>query len=229
MTRPIDTIRHQAKTVTVGISRPQEILPPVLLAALESLSAHAAQIREQDRRMLRLASPIIRSVAGGLLYKAHYRIGDGTFLQTSKRSGVCEGKASRYDEPRQVGGSKRTALRLERAIWSSGPAAEENLLIVPLFDDESGRCEGLVLLHLEFQDTASLQQKLSLLRAMGARYDELIERLEEISGDAAPESRLELISPRDLLLAPVDTLAAQLRSSEPQASGRGGPGGSRAL
>ena len=27
MTRPIDTIRHQAKTVTVGISRPQEILP----------------------------------------------------------------------------------------------------------------------------------------------------------------------------------------------------------
>lgn len=24
MTRPIDTIRHQAKTVTVGISRPQE-------------------------------------------------------------------------------------------------------------------------------------------------------------------------------------------------------------
>lgn len=213
MTRPVDTIRHQAKTVTVGISRPQEVLPPLLVRALRELSVSPSEIRETDRRQLGTVSSIIAQVEGGLLYEI-VRVADGARLGTSseipyiklvRRSGVTEGKPSRYDEPRQVGGSKRTALRLERCVWTSGRSGLENLVIIPLFDELGVECRNIVLFHLGFVPESPVQQKLSILRALGNRYDEVIERLGELSPTSSLEHFLESVSPRDLVLAPVDT------------------------
>jgi glutamine---fructose-6-phosphate transaminase (isomerizing) len=219
MTRPIDTIRHQAKTVTVGISRPKEILPPVLLVALEKLSVTAAQIKEQDRRILRTVSPLISDAEGGLLYKI-VRVVDGApvgvagetpWIQVLRRFGSSDTKGSRYDEPKPAGGSKRTALRLERSIFASGPSARENMAIIPLFDEERGDCPGIVLLHLRFAPQASAQQKLGVLRGLGNRYHDFVERLEEVSDSLTPEEAIEKVSPRDLVLAPVERLVGEGR------------------
>jgi glutamine---fructose-6-phosphate transaminase (isomerizing) len=214
MTRPIDTIRHQAKTVTVGISRPQEILPPALLAAVEKLSVSATQIKEPDRRSLRVVSPLIADVNGGLLYNIVRMVegvpvsvtGDTPWIQVTQRFGSSEGRTSRYDRPRPAGGSKRTALRLERSIWTSGPGGQENMTIIPFISEEKGDCQGLLLFHLTFAPHASIQQKLGILRGLGSRYYEFIERLEEVSDTRPLEEVLERISPRDLILAPVETL-----------------------
>ncbi|HMK34701.1 MAG TPA: SIS domain-containing protein [Desulfomonilaceae bacterium] len=206
MTRPVDTIRHQAKTVTVGISRPQEILPPVLLNALESIAALPGQVKEHDRRMLRLVSSIISDVPGALYYEMAAPAGDGPWIQATRRSGACSGKPSRYDRPRSLGGSKRTALRLERAIWSAGPDGAESLLIIPLFHEELHDCTGIALFHVSFHIQASIQQKLTILRGLGTRYHDLVERLEEVSSAASLEEILDSISPRDLILAPIDHL-----------------------
>ena len=214
MTRPIDTIRHQAKTVTVGISRPQELLPPLLLAALEQLSVLPSQVKEHDRRMLRTVSPIISEVAGGMLYKM-LRSVEGTrvdpmaetqWLQVSRRFGRCEGKASRYDVPRVAGGSKRTVLRVGRGIWTSGATGEENLVLVPLFDEEKENWSGILLLHVVFAEESSVQQKLAVLRALGSRYHDIIEQIEEASPGASLEDVLGNISPRDLMLTAADRL-----------------------
>ncbi len=209
MTRPIDTIRHQAKTVTVGITRPQEILSPILLDALERLAIAATKIKEQDRRVLRLVSPIISSIAGGMFYEIAAAPGDGLRIRAVKKTGFCEGKHSRYDEFQPIGGSKRTALRLERAIWSAGPVGDENLLIIPLFDEFSGAAAGIALLHLNFQTMVSTQQKLNILRGLGARYYEVLERLEEVAPGTQIEDALDTISPRDLILAPADRIIEQ--------------------
>ncbi|MBI5570320.1 MAG: SIS domain-containing protein [Desulfomonile tiedjei] len=215
MTRPIDTIRHQAKTVTVGISRPQEMLPPILLAAFEELSVAATQIKEQDRRALRAVAPVISEVAGGLLYRLvrpsgstpGSRPGDPPWIQVTQRFGFCEGKTSRYDKPRPAGGSKRTALRLERAVWTAGPGGDESLVIVPLIDETGGESPGILLFHLVFASRASVQQKLGIIRGLGNRYHEFVERLEEVSDSRNLEDALERVPPRDLILAPIERLA----------------------
>ncbi len=214
MTRPIDTIRHQAKTVTVGISRPQEILPPILLVALSKLSVLPGQIREQDRRILRTVSPLISEVTGGLYYQIARSAdgvpgalaGDAHWIQVAERFGSCVGKTSRYDQPRPAGGSKRTILRLEKAIWTSGKNGAENLVIIPLVDEDKGAVTGILLFHLNFVTQASVQQKLTILRGLGNRYYDLIELLEEISDARSIEEVLEPISPRDTILAPVESL-----------------------
>ena len=199
--------------MTVGISRPQEVLPPLLVRALRELSVSPSEIRETDRRLLGTVSSVIAQVEGGLLYEI-VRVADGARLGASVetpyiklvgRSGICEGKPSRYDEPRQVGGSKRTALRLERCVWTSGRSGLENLVIIPLFDEQGVECRNIVLFHLGFAPESPVQQKLSILRALGNRYDEVIERLGELSPTSSLEHFLEGVSPRDLVLAPVDT------------------------
>ena len=214
MTRPIDTIRHQAKTVTVGISRPKEVITPVLLKALEELSVQPTKIKELDLRLLRTVSPIISEVHGGLFYRvvetadgtpASYT-GEASLIQTVGRFGSCLGKSSRYDEPKSAGGSKRTALRLGRAVWSSGRGGQENLLIIPLFDQKIGDCKGILLFHLNFAVHSTLQQKLGILRGMGNRYHELVERLEDLSSSYSLEDFLEAVTPRDLILAPVESM-----------------------
>ncbi|MBI5251726.1 MAG: SIS domain-containing protein [Desulfomonile tiedjei] len=214
MTRPIDTIRHQAKTVTVGISRPQEILPRLLLNALEKLSALPGQIREHDRLLLRQVAPVISEVAGGLHYSV-VKVADGAtvgvstgspWIQVIRKFGICDGRSSRYDRARAIGGSKRTTLRVESAIWSSGPEGKEKLLLIPLFDEENGDCRGILLFHLNFVPQASVQQKLAVLQGMGNRYHDLIERLEELSYPSDLEEMLDKISPHDLILAPVEKL-----------------------
>jgi len=214
MTRPIDTIRHQAKTVTVGISRPQEILPAVLLVALGKLSVSPDQIKEQDRRTLRAVSPLISGVPGGLYYQIVQAVdgapvvmaGDTHWIQVTERFGSCVGKESRYDRPRPAGGSKRTVLRLEKTIWTSGRNGAENLVILPVFGKNKAETLGILLFHLNFAPQASIQQKLAILRGLGNRYHDLIELLEEISDTRSIEEVLVPISPRDTVLAPVERL-----------------------
>jgi glutamine---fructose-6-phosphate transaminase (isomerizing) len=222
MTRPIDTIRHQAKTVTVGISRPQEILPAVLLVALGKLSVAPEQIKEQDRRMLRAVSPLISGVSGGLYYQIAQMVdgapvdlaGDTHWIQATQRFGSCVGKTSRYDLPRPAAGSKRTVLRLEKTLWTSGRNGAENLVIFPIFGENRAEALGILLFHLNFAPQASVQQKLGILRGLGSRYHELIEFLEEISDTRTIEEVLGPISPRDTVLAPVDHLALGRKSIE---------------
>jgi hypothetical protein len=93
---------------------------------------------------------------------------------------------------------------MERLIWSAGSDGQENLLLLPLFNEEHGDCTGILLFHLDFVQQASVKQKLAVLQAMGNRYHDFIERLEELSSPVDLEDMLEKISPRDLVLAPVE-------------------------
>lgn len=216
MTRPIDSIRHQAKTVTVGISRPQDTLPSLLLKALEKLGAQAAWVKEQDKRVLKALSQVIENVKGGMLY----RVGDPLKpdelarefapIQVAARFGYSEGKASRYDTPNPAGGSKRTALRLRRAVWSSGKGGQESLLVAPLFSDDSGDCKNLALLHVEFVGQASVSQKMNVLKALGGRFHDVVEKLEEQASSCSIEDFVQRVTPRDLVMSPIESLVLSI-------------------
>ncbi len=212
MTRPIDSIRHQAKTVTVGISRPQDSLPSILLKALEILGAQPGWLKEQDKRVLKVLSQVIENVKGGMLYKVGdsgkptESIGEFAPIQVIAKYGHSDGKPSRYDTPNPAGGSKRTALRLRRAVWSSGKGGQESLLVLPLFGDNSSDCQHLALLHVEFASRASVSQKINVLRAMGGRFHDVVEKLEEQASSCSVEDFAQRIAPRDLVLASIDSL-----------------------
>ena len=212
MTRPIDSIRHQAKTVTVGISRPQDSLPSLLSKAIELLGAHPGWIKEQDKRVLKVIAQLIHEVKGGMLYRVG-TVSKPTALTREflpihvvARFGFSEGKPSLYDQPNPVGGSKRTALRLRKAVWSSGKGGKESLLVLPLFSDDSGECRYLALFHVDFVPEATISQKTNTLRALGGRFHDVVEKLQEQNSSCSMADFIARVTPRELVLSPIESL-----------------------
>jgi glutamine---fructose-6-phosphate transaminase (isomerizing) len=212
MTRPIDSIRHQAKTVTVGISRPQEALPSLLLKAMEILGVNPGWITEQDKRVIKVVAQVIHDVKGGMLYSVGAALKPSLItrdffpIHVVARFGFSEGKQSRYDQPSPAGGSKRTALRLRRAIWSSGKGGKESLLVLPLFNDDSGECHNLALFHVDFVEEATISQKTNILRALGSRFHDVVEKLQEQNSSCSMEDFIARVTPRELVLSPIESL-----------------------
>lgn len=219
LTRPIDTIRHQAKTVTVGISRPQQEISPLVLDALDTLGIKDSRIADRDREMLEMLSPLVTAVHGGVVYSVT-AAGDGHAspgwdLQARQAMGESSVEASRYQAPRKAEGSKRKALRKGSAVTASGHKGAESLVVVPLRAPSGNTVSDLLLLHVAVTPNASLQQKVAVLKAIEHKYDELTEHLAEKLPTLQPDRLLADTDPRTLIFASVhDIIVAAAHRSE---------------
>ncbi|MFV3078065.1 SIS domain-containing protein [Niveispirillum fermenti] len=199
--RPVDTIRHQAKTVTVGISRPVREVAPSILSALSALGVSHEALADADRRTLTAFSSILTGVHGAILYRLTGEGRDGApVLAAGTRIGSAAGRASGYDGGRPAAGSKRRALRLGRIIFSPGARSAENLVLVPVFAGQEWRVAGLAMLHTDLMAQASLQQKTALLKELHL-YEDLFDAYHEaVHGeDRDFAAFIAGVSPRDLL------------------------------
>src|SRR5439155_9003481 len=91
LTRPIDAIKHQAKTVTVGISRSEDALLKVPLVA-ELLAAGAPRDRLSYRALRTVAQldPAVVDVVGFTRYRIEGGLADGTAtIHIVDRGGVA--------------------------------------------------------------------------------------------------------------------------------------------
>jgi glucosamine--fructose-6-phosphate aminotransferase (isomerizing) len=70
LARPIDAIKHQAKTVTVGVSRPgDERTRGVLWSRIEQLGLSPALVNRSHQRFLTAFEPLVARVLGVTLYR----------------------------------------------------------------------------------------------------------------------------------------------------------------
>ncbi|WP_119679490.1 SIS domain-containing protein [Indioceanicola profundi] len=207
--RPIDTIRHQAKTVTVGISRPAREISPALQAALADLGVALTGLAEHDRQMLTALSPVLTGIAGGLFYEVVETGAEGEHtLRTVRAAGISADRPTSYDTPRVVTGTKRRALRLGRGMLAAGRSGQENLILLPVFDPGEWEINGLVLLHARVAPQTSLQQKTALLKELRL-YEDLFDAFHEagLNGGAVDFATfMDRASPRDLLFRTVTDL-----------------------
>jgi glucosamine--fructose-6-phosphate aminotransferase (isomerizing) len=210
-TRPVDTIRHQAKTVTVGISRPQEKIAAVIVASLESLGVMPSNLKQDDHRLLEVLSPVVSDVIGGLLYevteKKEFDSGkQPALLRAIKGAGSSKVEDSRYTSPQPARGVKRKVLRTGRAACTTDSDGHQDVIISPVYIGSGLSCSHEVLLHLEISPAASLQQKRAILLQLGNKYESLVELKEEYSIDMEIDKMIEGISPRDLIFNSVSEL-----------------------
>jgi glutamine---fructose-6-phosphate transaminase (isomerizing) len=217
LTRPIDTIRHQAKTVTVGISRPQQEVSPLVLDALSTLNVANSRIADRDREMLEMLSPLVTAVHGAVVYDVTARGEDPNApqwdLHAVRALGASTVDASRYATPRQAEGSKRTALRIGSAVTATGRGGGESLVVVPLLAPSGNVISGLLLLHLAVTPNASLQQKVAALKAIAHKHDDLTETLAEHYPTLAADKVIAETDPRTLIFASVHDILTRLAAT----------------
>src|SRR5439155_20842252 len=121
LTRPIDAIKHQAKTVTVGISRSEDALVAVPLVA-EVLRAGTGRDRLSYRALRTLAAldPAVAEVTGYTRYRIEGSPTDGqATIAVLDKGGVVAGIPSRAERDPRLRGTKRQVPRNQEGTVSA--------------------------------------------------------------------------------------------------------------
>ncbi len=208
--RPIDAIKHQAKIVTVGTSRPEQELPTVFAQALRDAGLSQESLAPVDQLELHRIGPAVAAVEGVACYDVSGLRPDGTPDERSRikigtRRGIAEKLATRLEAWGPLVGTKRHVVAARRLHVGVGRGDGRQIAILPLLGDGAG-LRGLLLLHLAFADTLPRDAKERLL---GARWDSLRDLVAEANRTLEP-SMLDPLTPEQLVLETPERLAERL-------------------
>ncbi|MCB1013550.1 MAG: SIS domain-containing protein [Acidimicrobiales bacterium] len=212
LTRPIDAIKHQAKTVTVGISRTDETLlaAPLVRAVLD---AGAARDRLSYRSLRTLADldPAVVEVTGFTRYRIDGPVesGDATSVVVD-RGGIARELPSRTERDPALRGTKNRVATDREVLVAKGRRDGRTLVIVPEIKDN--QATGLTLLHVRFADRLPVATIRAVLQGYRGRFAALRDSVTETE----PTFREDLLGDLDvvtLLTEPVTDLAERWRAN----------------
>jgi glucosamine--fructose-6-phosphate aminotransferase (isomerizing) len=211
LTRPIDAVKHQAKTVTVGISRAEVTYAGVQLVE-EVLAAGPTRdlIGYKGLRTLAELDPAVAAVTGFSRYQVDGDVGAGTATITRvDAGGVAASLPSRTDADHVLKGTKRRAAFEREVTVSRGARDGRTIVIVP--EVKNGQVTGITLVHAQFHDRLDPETCRKVLTGYRSRYHALVDAVTETE----PSFRDELLGEVDLvdlLVEPVHVLARRWRS-----------------
>ncbi|MDI6704018.1 MAG: SIS domain-containing protein [bacterium] len=179
LSRPIDTIKHQAKTVTVGTSRRAEEIPGPIFSELRHLGIKIDDIQNRNITILKNIQRAILNITGYTMYKISNLDKQGMPKQDShirvlRKMGISRDIRSRTEEDNILKGTKRSVVRSGDVYVGIGKFDGRYIVIVPILSFMKVRF--LLLFHIEFDEGLSLQDKILCL---GDRYDDIIDDVEE--------------------------------------------------
>ncbi|MDE0161372.1 MAG: SIS domain-containing protein [Acidimicrobiaceae bacterium] len=206
LTRPVDAIRHQAKTVTVGISRSdQTLLQAPLIRAVLATGAPRDSLSYSTIRALADLSPAVAEVLG----HTRYRLDGLEGIAVVDQGGVATRITSRTASVPSLTGSKRRVAGERRVLAARGRHDGRTVVFVP--EVAAGATVGITLLHVRFEDSLPAPAARSVLQGYRNRYSELRDAVTETE-PAFDDDRLAEIAVVDLLTAPIGDLADRWRS-----------------
>jgi glutamine---fructose-6-phosphate transaminase (isomerizing) len=202
LARPVDAIKHQAKTVTVGTSRISERVEGLVFAALSAEGFTESQLTPVNLIVLKNVQGVVREIQGSILYRiAGLNLlgepDDRTTIQVVHKRGPTAAIPSRVETDAALKGTKRIIVRQGNVYIGKGRKDDRSILIIPLLSADAAhasRVDHLLLLHIGFKDTVPLTQK---IRALGGKYEHIKNIVQENS--VAWEDALLEIVPIDEL------------------------------
>ncbi len=215
LTRPIDAIKHQAKTVTVGISRSDETLleVPLAFAALEA-GAPRDRLSYASLRTLADLDPAVDEVLGYTRYRVEGLAADGTGEATVvivDRGGISRRIVSRTDRFPRLRGTKHQVALERRVFVARGRADDRCVIIIPELKDNV--TTGLTLLHVRFAESLTAAAARGVLRGYRNRYSALYDAVVETE-EVFREDLLATENVADLLTLPINVLADRWRTTK---------------
>jgi glucosamine--fructose-6-phosphate aminotransferase (isomerizing) len=213
LTRPVDAIKHQAKTVTVGISRSESALLGVpLVAAVLAAGPSADALGYRALRTLASLDAAVEDVLGYTRYGIDWG-SDGSNATASviDMSGLATRIApSRTARDPRLLGSKHRAAEEREVTVVRGARDGRTVVLVP--EAKDGEVCGMTLLHVRIADRLSADAAAEVLAGYRTRLDALRDAVTETE-ESFELSRLGLEPLVDLLTEPVYQLAQRWRSN----------------
>ena len=204
LTRPVDTIKHQAKTVTVGISRSDEgVIDKALVQAVLSAGAGRDVLSYRTLKVLADLDLAVADVRGYTRYSI-----DGDTISIIDRGGISRDLSSRVESNGVLRGTKHRVASEREVLVAAGRNDGRTVLLIP--EVKAGDTTGLTLLHVAFHDRLPANEMRAVLQGYDRRYDRLVDWVTETEGHF-DESVLGTLGVQELLIEPISDAAEHWR------------------
>ena len=215
LTRPVDAIKHQAKTVTVGISRSDEAL---LTAGLvrETLAAGASRDRigYRDLRALAALDPAVHAVLGSTRYRIEGDVESGNAtIHVHEQKGIALQIRSRTSSDPRLRGAKHLVAMEKQCLVTRGKSDDRTVILVP--EVEQNRTVGITLLHVRLADRLPATTLRSTMSGYRNRFGALADSVNETE-PSFDESLLQQMPVVELLTESIQALADRWRTGRLQ-------------
>ena len=202
LARPVDAIKHQAKTVTVGTSRISERIEGILFDALAAENFNVSQLTARNIIVLKYLQDIIHEITGSTLYRIDGLdlLGepvDETTIKVVAKRGAAKNIPSRVETDAKLKGTKRIIVRQGNVYIGKGRKDERSLVVIPILSSSPTSpniVEHLVLLHITFKENIPLRAK---IKALGGKYEH-IQNIVQENSITWEDQLLELIKVEEL-------------------------------
>ena len=180
LSRPIDAIRHQAKTVTVGTSRKEEIARGVIFDFLKDLGFSPDNLTTAGGLTITRLQKVTAEIRGYTLYAIRDLDEEGkpteeTTIAIEMRGGISLHMRSRAEIPIPLSGAKKTIVSTRDVYAGLGRSDRAPLIIIPLIE-EGTFIQKIILLHVIFKEALSASGKKA---ALGNKFNQIRDIVDE--------------------------------------------------
>ena len=184
LARPVDAIKHQAKTVTVGTSRIEEKTEGFLFDFLKSKNFSLSQLTINNIMVIKNLQNIISQINGTTLYRISgiNLLGEpteDTSIELIEKTGSSASIISRSEQDKRLKGTKRIIVRRGNVYIGKGRKDDRSILVIPLISNDPSRpntIEFLMLLDIGFNPDVTLAHK---IKALGGKHEHIKNLVQE--------------------------------------------------
>ncbi|MBN1473633.1 MAG: SIS domain-containing protein [Syntrophaceae bacterium] len=212
LTRPIDAIRHQAKTVTVGTSRKEKEIEGIIFDLLKNINFTMKNLPYREIMTINRIQPAIEIIKGYTLYKVNNLdeqgnpANDSTIVVCAK-GGVAASMKSRADNPTALMGVKRTIVSTGHVYLGRGKTDNAPIMIIPL-RGEKITASNMLLIHVQFNESLKLADKIA---SLGYLYNDIRNLIDEYNL-RWNDRYLEDIPLESLFSEPIEAIVGLIKS-----------------
>lgn len=219
MARPVDAIKHQAKTVTVGTSRITETFEGIVFNELALHNIRISQLTNKNVMVLKNLQQVIGEIKGGLLYKISglTLLGEPspeTRIEVAGKTGSLANEISRVENDPQLKGTKNIIVKEGNVYIGRGRKDGRSILVIPVLSSAANRSaviEYILSLNVGFK-AANEVSLLKKIKALGGKHARIKDTILESSRLKWDDKLLDLVSIETLFGDSAEKIAEQIEA-----------------
>ncbi len=202
MARPVDAIKHQAKTVTVGTSRISDKVEGLLFETLTAYDFKVSQLTTGNIIVLKNLQEIVFEIKGAIRYKIGNlnllgELTEDTTIEVERKEGVLKPISSRVETDTKLKGTKKIIVRQGNVYIGKGRKDDRSIIVIPIIStnpEAPNIIENLLLLNIAFKEDVNLPIR---IKALGGKFEHIKNIVQENS-IAWQDSHLDFVPMDDL-------------------------------
>ena len=180
MARPVDAIKHQAKTVTVGTSRISQKFEGIIFDELNLNNISISQIINKNVLVIKNLQEVIEKINGAFLYQISglTLLGDvtrETKIKLINKTGSLKKESSRVEHDPRLKGTKNIIVREGNVYIGKGRKDNKNILVIPGISSNPATpniIEYILSINISFKTSKNVPL-LKKIKALGGKYNRL--------------------------------------------------------